>query len=668
MPQKSLHLLILVLLVAAGLVAAFSPIARSSDTKINRMLSSLPVLNQEKASQKINPKLILSGLSVEKFLILMSRKAFLDMNLVIAIKDKGTLENTVELYLSDITLGEAFNLVLQLNQLKAIRFNENTLIITKKDNTAEFGIKEERVFFLTYTSPEKVVDFIKENKALSSVIRTENVIANKDQGSLMMIDTLDNVELMAHIVRLLDRKPKKVHARIPLSNINLDDFSSAVGKLPQELQDRISVDSILYSETGRSLLVYNLPENIELIKDMVSKFDLPAKQALIDISLLEVADNWNKTLGVNLANTAFTVKSLDQLLSVSRLRNWFNDGEFDPTQATINYLVNHSGGRTIANPKVRVLDEESADINIGQVINVQVQSSEFSSGQTVSTQQTTYNTQEVPVGVQLSVKPIIHNDGTVTLELTISDESIISIKSFGVDRTTRNSTTKLRVRDGETVILGGFIKNNFTWEKNPVPFLGHLPMIGKLFNYRQRTQQYSELVILITPYILDFEKRVKPEVADAASTARSLGFKKGLYTGESPAPALNPGATMGDAEKMRIEEEPSSTTTRWLETDDVKTKLMYDAQGNLVYQKSWDKVSGKEIPTPGGAAAPPATSSLAPPAPGNMDFSDLAAPMGSAAPAPPAATPAPTPAKTAAGGNEWDGLLGELDAALTNGG
>ncbi len=130
--------------------------AASSDA-INKMLSVLPVLPPDKAKKKINPALTLSGLPVEKFLILLSQKAFLDMNLVIATSDKSILGNTVELYLSDITLGEAFNLVLQLNDLKAVRFNENTLIITKAADKKEFGVKRQKIFFLTYTSPKKVM-------------------------------------------------------------------------------------------------------------------------------------------------------------------------------------------------------------------------------------------------------------------------------------------------------------------------------------------------------------------------------------------------------------------------------------------------------------------------------------------------------------------------------
>jgi type II secretory pathway component GspD/PulD (secretin) len=552
-------------------VEAIEVNAKMLEKDIDTLVSNLPILPEENASRPFDTTLKISGLPVAKFLSLLSRPPFLDMNLVIATNSKN-LEQPFDVALSNITVGELFNLVLQLNGLKAVRFNAKTLIIVAADDQQGYGMKQRRTYQLRYFLPTKFLDFIAENEFLKKFFAKTNFIPNDVQKNMLVVGSPDKLVLVDYVVNLLDQKPNKIHAQIPLSNIEFDTLKSALEEmLPEDIATTFQAERWVYSETGRCIMLYDDPVTVEVLRKLVENIDIAPKQVLIDIALLEVSSNFSREIGMKLLNSSFSIDSLDKLFSLSRLSSSL--AEANPAATAVSYLLQQSGGRALASPKIRVLDGESADINIGQIRNIRIQSTEFNASVGGSSQQTTYNTQEVPIGVQVNVEPVIHNDGTVTLTLAISDEAILEVQDYGIDRTTRNSSTILRIRDGETVIMGGFISQNRDWDKTPIPILGNLPLIGRLFQGGKRTKLDSELVFLITPYILAYgndEKSIKPK-------------------------------TVGDLQKGNFSESldggsgPASTTTKWLEDAINKTKIVIDKEGKVIYKQTWSKETGTPV-------------------------------------------------------------------------
>jgi type II secretory pathway component GspD/PulD (secretin) len=621
-------------------------VKRSKEDERDLILTPLPLLPPERADEEFSGDLALAGMTVEEFINLLSQKPFLDINVIIAANGPS-LTAPVNISLSDITLGEAFALVLQLNELKAVRFNANTLIILDNADTRTFGVKRRKTYRLTYVSTAAVVEFIDNNPNLTGLLDMDNVIEDANNNSLMIIDSPDRIKVMDNVIALLDSRPNKVTARIPVSHVEFDDITTAIQSLPTEVQDRLNSDEMIFSDRGRTLIVYDSPEDIALLRDIIRQIDIGLKQVLIDASIMEVTETLARNIGLSLRNNTLEVTSIDKIWNLDRLRQDLIDqggGTAPETSRTrLTYELQRQGGNTIANPKIRVVDQESATINIGQIRNVRVQSSQFSTNNVNTSAQTTFNTQEVPIGVTLSATPEIHNDGTVTLQLDIQDEQIITINEFGVDRTTRNSTTTLRIRDGETVILGGFINRNISYDKTPVPIFGQLPLLNKLFRNNSRSKIASELIILMTPYILDYDPVLpKPEVQVVAPGA-PIKVKNFGYSQETTKPEIK------------------TTTTRWIETPEERTKVIYDAMGEVIYQRSFpkDKSKGaKATPAPAPSAPEPVKSASTPP---------LVAPEAADT------TPAPDTSSASAGGEatpgteDWGGLMGELEG-LANGG
>lgn len=635
--------------------------ARDPSQQIDTLVSNLPLLPPEKATKRFDQPLGLTGITVEQFLALMAQKPFLDLNIVIAASGAG-LKAPVDIYLTDLTLGEVFNLVLQLNSLKAIRFSQNTLIIVNANDQRSFGVKQQRLYRLTYTTPKAVVDFIRANTSISGLIDTKTLIQDEKQGTLLVIDAPDRIKVLDHVVSLLDAKPHKITARIPVSHLDKADVDAAINNLPAEIKDRLETNKLVFSENGRTIIAYDTPEDVALLRDLIRHIDIGKKQALIDCSIMEIAQTLARDIGLQLAQSQLSVTSLDKIWNLDRLRR--DVGTTAVTGTNLSYLLQRQGGNTIANPKIRVVDKEQASINVGQVRNVRVQTAQFSTNQLNTSQQTTFNTQEVPIGVTLNVTPEIHNDGTVTLELDIQDEEIISIQDFGVDRTTRNSNTTLRTRDAETVILGGFINRAISYDSSPIPVLGRLPLLKNFFRRNQRSKLASELVILLTPYVLDYDPVSVKAEADVLKPGKSL---KNLGFSDAATPP-----------------EVRSTTTRWIETKDERTKVIYDAQGQVIYQRSFPRDKAAPGPAEGSEAEPSATGAAAPTPPAStaatsgagdppkVDFTDLyqeplSAPEGGAAPAPKPAASSPPPKPASGGGDEWSSMMDELDSLAAPG-
>ncbi len=640
-----------------------APIVKIAGTSTNgsdieRMISTLPILPPEKAGQRFAEPIELSGLTVEAFLILMSRPELLGMNIVLAARTG--LDRPVDIFLADMTLGEVFDLVLQLNNLKALRFNESTLIVVEANSRSTFGVRQEKLYRLTYTTPENVLNFIRDNQNLNTVLLPDRLIRDDRNNTLLAVDTADNLRLLDHVIALLDAKTRKITARIPVSHIELSDIQGAIGNLPQEIGDRLNTDEMVFSEDGRTLIVFETPEDVQLLRDLIRNIDIGRKQALIDASIMEVSQTVARDLGLQLIDSSLTVTTLDRLWNLDRLRNAIAGTSTSSTQ--LSYLLQKQGGNTIANPKVRVIDGESATINIGQIRNVRVQTAQFSANQTQTTQQTTFNTQEVPIGVTLNVTPTIHNDGTVSLELDVSDEAIITINDFGVDRTTRNTNSRLRMRDGETVIMGGFINRTVSYDRTPIPILGQIPLLKSLFRRNQRQKVGSELVILLTPYILDYNPVLPKAEAELLPPGKPID-------------------TAGYSQET-IKPQTKTTLTRWVDGKDSRTKVVYDAQGQVVYQRDFARPKDEAAPP---EAAPGNTPRVTVETGPKADFSDLygeplTPPDGSSGSKPAADKPAPRPTSTPAAtpvpgrssasapaegeGDEWKGLMEELGALL----
>ncbi len=250
---------------------------------------------------------------------------------------------------------------------------------------------------------------------------------------------------------------------------------------------------------------------------LLTELDKPVKSALIDVLVAEVALVDSNDLGfvwrldqlgsgaqaVRLSGTTYNLQASGGGLGINALL-----GGNPLRQLAINALASNSDARVMSNPKVMTRNGESASISVGQDVPIVT-----SQGVAQSTGVLGGSSNVVPqtvqyrnTGVILRVRPVIHAGDRIDLEIS-QEVSSAEPTSTGVTSSPtirrRSVETKLSLRDGATVMLGGLISDTNSDSNSGVPGLKDIPFFGNLFRSQAKSRSRTELVILITPYILN---------------------------------------------------------------------------------------------------------------------------------------------------------------------
>jgi general secretion pathway protein D len=304
---------------------------------------------------------------------------------------------------------------------------------------------------------------------------------------------------------------------------------------------------------------------------LLSQLDKPVKSAMIDVLVAEVAlDDVNSfgfewklsKLGsgaqaVRLSGTTYGLQAdgkglvLDALLGGNPFRS-----------LVINALASNVDTRVVSNPKLVTRNGESATITVGDEVpivtsqGVTQSSGTFSSTTNVIPQNVQYRS----TGVILRVRPVIHAGDRIDIEISQEVSRAIPTDTGVISSPTirkRSVETKLSMRDGATVMLAGLISENNDDSNSGVPGLKDVPFFGSLFRNQKKSRGRTELVILITPYILNDTSDAEAAtdafnnslgqwadgVRDRVNAARSARKLRSDQEGVAPSPMPEPAAT-----------------------------------------------------------------------------------------------------------------------------
>lgn len=163
--------------------------------------------------------------------------------------------------------------------------------------------------------------------------------------------------------------------------------------------------------------------------------------------------------------------------------------------ATLDAMVSHSDAKLLASPSMQVLNNEEANFFIGDQLSFPVTTSGTLGSQNTVIQ--TYN-----IGIGLNVRPRVNSDGNITLRLNPVVQNLTSIQNGLPQTSSREATTVVMVRDGESVVIGGLIRDNDTKTVQEIPILGRLPLVGQLFRHTDRDHLKSNIIVAVTPHIV----------------------------------------------------------------------------------------------------------------------------------------------------------------------
>lgn len=289
--------------------------------------------------------------------------------------------------------------------------------------------------------------------------------------------------------------------------------------------------SVAVDNRTNTIIVNDTPQKIRLIQSLVKKLDIPVRQVMVEAKIVHANDDFSKALGIrwglnrssnplisnNIEGVVNSAKSpavssgtsagvpiaLDLASSVtSKAISGIAFGLINTSSTLLALqlaaLQSDGRGEVLSAPRVLTGDKQVAKIRSGS--KVPYQSTSDNAGTTTTFQDAV---------LELNVTPSITPDGNVQMKLSISKDSLGILTSAGYVINTNSLDTNVLVGSGETVVLGGFYENTRTSDTSKVPLLGDAPAVGKLFRSQRDENKKQELLIFITPQIIDPQAVVK---------------------------------------------------------------------------------------------------------------------------------------------------------------
>ncbi len=273
------------------------------------------------------------------------------------------------------------------------------------------------------------------------------------------------------------------------------------------LKSMLRLKEVAAEEKSGILVVRDTPERLRLTERLIAAHDLPDPEIMLEVQVLEVASSRSSNIGIKPPTglTLTTPGSTSAPLTLGQLNNLTSrDLLTSQLSAALNFKLEDGDVKTLASPRIRARNREKAKIMIGdRVPTVTNTVTPISTGSSVVTGTVTYQ----DVGLKLEFEPEVYSNSEVGIKLSLEVSNIAQSftdangsRSYQIG--TRNASTNLRLKDGETQVLGGLISDQERNTASLVPGLGHLPIVGRLFGNNDGESARSEIVLAITPRIV----------------------------------------------------------------------------------------------------------------------------------------------------------------------
>jgi type IV pilus assembly protein PilQ len=305
-------------------------------------------------------------------------------------------------------------------------------------------------------------------------------------------------------------------------NINyakVKDLEPKVNKLLTKRPDA----SLVVDERSNTIMVRDVKKVVDDVSTLVAKLDARTPQVLIESNLIETTPTFARALGNKLTftiggTTFSSAAGADPpfLMTIPPF-----PGVPAGLGATISVIQNSVGGiknlanaleaaesegniRIISRPSVVTLNNVASTIRSERILRILLPTStNIASGTGASAAGSAVATEKVPVGIILTVTPQVSSDGFVLMNINVKS-STLGAKSEGSvipDELNREAVSNVLVRDGETIVLGGILKDTSQESERGIPYLKDIPILGWLFKNHQWQKDFEELMVFITPRI-----------------------------------------------------------------------------------------------------------------------------------------------------------------------
>ena len=421
-------------------------------------------------------------------------------------------EKKVTASLKDVTAKEALDTLLRVQGLTYQRIgkSDNYVITQRSDESPDLITK---VFTLNYVSLQPQSTMTQNIKNIMPADSTSTALGSGSSG--------------LSSVNVFDSSSSSSGPGFTLGSGNGGSVSGSSGsndgsaildviKSVLSAKGRIAVDA-----RTNKLIVSDVPEVFPQIEAILAELDVKAPQILIEAQIVEVSKSSGFDVGFNWnIEGSFTAGSTDvpwtwfKKDSSGNILKWFgaNDSEakgsgweldFSTLSVVFKALMSNGEARSLGKPKVITMNNSPAVITSAREAAVSNVTKNTNSGS-----DTSYSgVERKTVGLKLTVTPQVNKEGYVTLTVAPSYSDLVPSESLSKDQesydtVTRAVSTLVRVKSGQTVVLGGLLQSSEKETVTKVPLLGQIPVLGWLFTNKVKSKSTTDLVIFLTPTVL----------------------------------------------------------------------------------------------------------------------------------------------------------------------
>ncbi len=386
---------------------------------------------------------------------------------IVAGKD---VEGTVTIRLVDVPWEKALDVVLKTYGF-AYEREENIIRVATVENLGQEPLKTE-VFSISYAKAEEVVESIKEMISARGSIR-----ADKRSNTLIVTDIPTNIYKIEQVVTRLDESTPQVYIEARVIEATLDDDE----KLGIDWDVKVTADGS------------TIPTTLPFHKDLTH---MPYLDNRID--------------------TSFPAFPIDTTATWA-----FGTLNFKQFQAVLWMLNERTDTKIVSNPRMVTLNNQEATIHIGDTLYTPEWSESATTGTPVFSGITKT---DLATGIKLKVTPHVNSKEEIVVDLepevsTFPDSAttLLTTDSGTVNAwkvSIRTAKTQVMVKDGETIAIGGLLKETTVKTRRKVPFLGDIPLLGYLFRYSEDTIDTRDLLIFVTVKLIETKEDAEPLFKD----------------------------------------------------------------------------------------------------------------------------------------------------------
>jgi type IV pilus assembly protein PilQ len=357
-------------------------------------------------------------------------------------------------------------------------------------------------------------------RALEVILETYGY-GYEHKDNIITVTTIESLKKRREDASILAEQEPLITQTFILNYAKASDVIASLDKI------KTARGTVNYDERTNTLIVRDLSRNMDLIANVIVQLDRTTPQVLIEAKVVETTlDNaerlgidWTTQITVSGAKRPtqfpFTAHSENKYLKTDDFPGAestdFSLGtlNFQQMQAVLELLRNRTDTNILSNPRIVTLNNKPARIVVGREYPFP--------NYTYNDQQARYQVsgwEYKDIGVIFDVTPHVNHAGYVTLELRPQVTDIlgfVTVENASVPQLSKEEAkTSVMIKDGETLVIAGLIKDQVTDSKKKMPFLGDIPLVGLLFQKSEKTVVKQDLLIFVTPHIINNDDTSAP--------------------------------------------------------------------------------------------------------------------------------------------------------------